>query len=54
LAKLSAGQNENIKKVVLRMLSFMAAFSPKDSFADFKLESLLELAKLYPDDFSPD
>jgi hypothetical protein len=32
----------------------MAAFSPKDSFADFKLESLLELAKLYRDDFSHD
>jgi hypothetical protein len=32
----------------------VAAFSPKDSFADFKLESLLELAELYPGDFSPD
>jgi hypothetical protein len=52
--KLSAEQNEKIKKVVLRKLTFMAAFSPKDSFDDFKLESLLELAKLYPDDFSPD
>jgi hypothetical protein len=32
----------------------MAAFSPKDSFGDFKLESLIELAKLYPDDFKSD
>jgi hypothetical protein len=32
----------------------MAAFSPKDSFVDFNLESLIELAKLYPDDFSSD
>jgi hypothetical protein len=54
LVKLSAEQNEKINKVVLRMLTFMAAFSPKDSFADFKLESLLELAKLYRDDFSHD
>jgi hypothetical protein len=30
----------------------MAALSPKDSFADFKLESLLELAKLYPEDLA--
>jgi hypothetical protein len=36
------------------LLTYMAAFSPKDSFVDFKLESLIELAKLYPNDFNSD
>ena len=29
-----------------------AAFSPRDSFHDFNVETLMNLAKLYPDDFS--
>ena len=29
-----------------------AAFNPRDSFHDFNVDSLLNLAKLYPDDFS--
>jgi hypothetical protein len=46
--------NDRFGETNSNLLTFMAAFSPKDSFANFKLESLLELAKLYPDDFSPD
>ncbi|PVH33693.1 hypothetical protein PAHAL_8G046400 [Panicum hallii] len=34
------------------LLTYMAALSPKDSFGDFKLESLMELAKLYPNNFN--
>ncbi|PVH38689.1 hypothetical protein PAHAL_5G328300 [Panicum hallii] len=34
------------------LLTYMAALSPKDSFGDFKLESLMELAKLHLDDFN--
>jgi hypothetical protein len=30
----------------------MAAFSPRDSFAAFKVETLVDLAKSYPDDFN--
>lgn len=33
------------------MLTQVAAFSPKNSFEAFKLESLMDLAKSYPDDF---
>jgi hypothetical protein len=33
------------------LLTYMDAFSPRDSFLDFKFESLMELAKLYPSDF---
>jgi hypothetical protein len=32
----------------------MVALSPNNCFGDFKVESLMELAKLYPDDFSSD
>ena len=34
------------------MLVCLAAFNPRDSFHDFDVESLVNLAKLYPDDFS--
>lgn len=34
------------------LLTCMPAFSPKASFADFKLQRLMELAKLNPNDFS--
>ncbi|KAK1697472.1 hypothetical protein QYE76_014169 [Lolium multiflorum] len=33
------------------LLTRIAAFSPKDSFNAFKVESLVDLAKSYPDDF---
>jgi hypothetical protein len=35
-----------------QLLVCSAAFSPRDSFRDFNVESLVSLAKLYPDDFS--
>jgi hypothetical protein len=35
-----------------QLLVCSAAFSPRDSFRDFNVESLISLAKLYPDDFS--
>jgi hypothetical protein len=34
-----------------KLLTQIAAFSPKNSFEAFKFESLMELAKSYPDDF---
>jgi hypothetical protein len=33
------------------LLTQIAAFNPKNSFEAFKVESLVELAKSYPDDF---
>jgi len=35
-----------------QLLVCSAAFNPRDSFHDFNVDSLLNLAKLYPDDFS--
>ena len=35
-----------------QLLVCSAAFSPRDSFHDFNVETLMNLAKLYPDDFS--
>jgi hypothetical protein len=46
--------NDRFGETNSNLLTYMAALSPKDSFGDFKLESLIELAKLYPDDFSPE
>jgi hypothetical protein len=37
-----------------QLLLCLAAFNPRDSFHDFNLESLMSLAKLYPDDFNSD
>lgn len=34
------------------LLVCSAAFNPRESFRDFKVESLMSLAKLYPNDFS--
>ena len=34
------------------LFGHMASFSPKDSFVAFNLESLVELAKFYPEDFN--
>ncbi|KAG2646250.1 hypothetical protein PVAP13_2KG498105 [Panicum virgatum] len=36
------------------LLVCSAAFNPRDSFADFDVDNLMRLAKLYPDDFSFD
>jgi hypothetical protein len=44
--------NDRFGETNSSLLTYMAALSPKDSFGDFKLESLMELAKLYPDDFN--
>ncbi|XP_015688797.2 uncharacterized protein LOC102722821 [Oryza brachyantha] len=44
--------NDRFSETNSNLLTCMAAFNPKDSFADFKLDSLMELAKLYPNDFS--
>ena len=46
--------NDRFGETNSNLLTYMAAFSPKDSFVDFKLESLIELAKLYPNDFNSD
>jgi hypothetical protein len=35
-----------------QLLVCSAAYNPRDSFHDFDVESLINLAKLYPDDFS--
>jgi len=35
-----------------QLLVCSPAFNPRDSFHDFNVESLINLAKLYPDDFS--
>ena len=45
------GFNDRCGETNSNLLTFMVAFSPKDSFADLKLDSLMELAKFYPDDF---
>jgi hypothetical protein len=37
-----------------QLLLCSAAFNPRDSFHDFNVESLMSLAKLYPDDFNSD
>jgi hypothetical protein len=44
--------NDRFSETNSNLLTYMAAFNPRDSFADFKLESLMELGKLYPSDFS--
>jgi hypothetical protein len=43
--------NDRFSETNSNLLIYMAAFNPRDSFADFKLERLMELAKLYPSDF---
>ncbi|XP_020396600.1 zinc finger MYM-type protein 1-like [Zea mays] len=46
--------NDRFGETNSNLLTYMAALSPKNCFGDFKVESLMELAKLYPDDFSSD
>jgi hypothetical protein len=43
--------NDRFNEVNSELLTNIAAFSPKNSFDAFKRESLMELAKAYPDDF---
>jgi hypothetical protein len=43
--------NDRFSETNSNLLIYMAAFNPRDSFADFKLERLMELAKLYPSNF---
>jgi hypothetical protein len=43
--------NDRFNEVNSQLLTQVAAFSPKNSFEAFKLESLMDLAKSYPDDF---
>jgi len=45
--------NDRFNEVNSELLTNIAAFSPKNSFDAFKIESLMELAKAYPDDFDP-
>jgi hypothetical protein len=43
--------NDRFNEVNFQLLTQIAAFNPKNSFDAFKFESLMELAKSYPDDF---
>lgn len=45
--------NDRFNEVNSELLTHIAAFSPKNSFDAFEVESLMELAKAYPDDFNP-
>lgn len=44
--------NDRFTEVNSTLLTQMAAFCPKDSFHAFKVETLVNLAKSYPDDFN--
>jgi hypothetical protein len=44
--------NSRFSETTSQLLVCSAAFNPRDSFHDFDVESLINLAKLYPDDFS--
>lgn len=43
--------NDRFNEVNSQLLTQIAAFNPNNSFEAFKFESLIELAKSYPDDF---
>jgi hypothetical protein len=45
--------NDRFSEINSQLLTNIAAFSPKNSFHAFKVESLMELSKAYPDDFGP-
>ena len=45
--------NDNFNEINSQLLTQIAAFNPNNSFEAFKFESLMELAKSYPDDFDP-
>ena len=44
--------DDRFNEVNSALFGHMASFSPKDSFVAFNLESLVELAKFYPEDFN--
>jgi hypothetical protein len=44
--------NDRFNELNSQLLTQIAAFCPKNSFEAFKFESLMELAKSYPDDFN--
>ena len=44
--------SDRFNEVNSKLLTQIAAFNPKNSFEAFKFESLMELAKSYPDDFN--
>ena len=44
--------SDRFNEVNSKLLTHIAAFNPKNSFEAFKFESLMELAKSYPDDFN--
>ncbi|XP_066384754.1 uncharacterized protein [Miscanthus floridulus] len=44
--------SDRFNEVNSQLLTHIAAFNPKNSFEAFKSESLMELAKSYPDDFN--
>jgi hypothetical protein len=44
--------NDRFNEVNSELLTSITAFSPKNSFDAFKVESLVELAKAYPEDFN--
>jgi len=44
--------SDRFNEVNSQLLTHIAAFNPKNSFEAFKFESLMELAKSYPDDFN--
>jgi hypothetical protein len=44
--------NDRFNEVNSQLLTHIAAFNPKNCFEAFKVESLMELAKSYPDDFN--
>ena len=44
--------NSRFSETSSLLLVCLAAFNPRDSFHDFDVESLINLAKLYPNDFS--
>jgi hypothetical protein len=46
--------NDRFGETNSNFLTYMATLSPNNCFGDFKVESLMELDKLYPNDFSLD
>jgi len=44
--------NDRFNDVNSQLLTQIAAFNPKNNFETFKFNSLMELAKSYPDDFN--
>jgi hypothetical protein len=46
--------DNRFNEISSQLLLCSAAFNPRDSFHDFNVESLMSLAKLYPDDFNFD